>query len=79
MFCGDGAHTFLVDKPSNMTREDASASAYLQVYEGGRSSKERWYCCSHCKSASVPTEMHVGCVFGKEESEVRLASYPGSP
>ena len=76
----DGAHTFLVDKPSNMTREDAPASAYLRavpncslsfVYMGGRSSKERWYCCSHCKSASVPTEMHVGRVFGKDESEVR--------
>ena len=25
----DDAHTFLVDKPSNMTREDAPASAYL--------------------------------------------------
>ena len=27
----DGAHTFLVDKPSNMTREDAPASAYLRA------------------------------------------------
>ena len=25
----------------------------------------------HCKSASVPTEMYVGYVFGKEESDVR--------
>ena len=63
-----------------MTREDAPTSAYLRavpncslscVYKGGCSSKEHWYCCSHCKSASVPTEMHVGRVFGKEESEAR--------
>ena len=75
----DGAHPFLVDKPGNMTREDSPASAYLRavpncslsfVYKGGRSSKERRYCCSHCKSASVPTEMHVGRVVRKE-SEVR--------
>ena len=26
-----GTHTFLVDKPSNMTREDAPASAYLRA------------------------------------------------
>ena len=77
----DGAHTFLVDKPSNMTREEAPASAYLRavpncslsfVYSGGRSkTKERWYCCSYCKSASVPTEMHVGRVFGADMSDVK--------
>ena len=77
----DGSHTFLVDKPSNMTREEAPASAYLRavpncslsfVYSGGRSkTKERWYCCSYCKSASVPTEMHVGRVFGTDLSDVK--------
>ena len=27
----DGAHTFLVDKPSGMTEDEAPASAYLQA------------------------------------------------
>ena len=64
-----------------MTREEAPASAYLRavpncslsfVYTGGRSkSKERWYCCGYCKSASVPTEMHVGRVFGTDLSDVK--------
>ena len=78
----DGAHTFLVNKPRNMTKDDAPASAYLravpnctltfQYSERGNSTKERWYCCSHCKAATVPTEMHVGHVFGESESDVRL-------
>ena len=54
-FCIDGSHTFLVDKPSNMTAAEAPASAYLtavpnctlsfQYTECGSSTKERWYCC----------------------------------
>ena len=73
--CVDGAHTFLVDKPPNMTVDDAPASAYLRAVpnctlsfeykERGSSTKERWYCCSHCKSDSIPTDQHVGHVLGK--------------
>ena len=76
----DGAHTFLVDKPNNMSKEDAPASAYLRAVrncslsfeysERGTSTKERWYCCSHCKSAIIPTDQHVGHVFGKDVSDV---------
>ena len=74
----------IVDKPSNITRDDAPASAYLRAVpnctltfeykERGTSTKERWYCCSHCKSATVPTEMHVGSVFGDSESDVKPVS-----
>ena len=53
----DGAHTFLVNKSSGMTEDDAPASAYLRtvpasfVYiERGNCNKERWYCCPYCKS-----------------------------
>ena len=57
--CVDGAHTFLINKPSSMTEDEAPASAYLRsvpncsagfVYsERGGSTKERWYCCPSCK------------------------------
>ena len=77
----DGAHTFLVDKPSNMTRDDAPASAYLRAVpnctlsfeytERGNSTKERWYCCGHCKTITVPTEQHVGRIFGDIVSDVK--------
>ena len=69
----DGAHTFLVDKPSGMTEDEAPASAYLQavpdctagfVYtERGTSTKERWYSCSYCKSNTLPSSQHVGHVL----------------
>ena len=69
----DGAHTFLVDKPSSMSESDAPASAYLRavssctagfVYtERGTSTKERWYSCAYCKSNSIPLNQHVGCVL----------------
>ncbi len=77
----DGAHTFLANKPSNMSRDDAPASAYLRAVpncslsfeytERGNSTKERWYCCSHCRSGSVPTEQHVGHIFGESVSDVK--------
>ena len=69
----DGAHTFLVNKPSGMTEDDAPATAYLTavpncsagfVYtERGNSTKERWYCCPSCKSNQVPSDQHVGQVL----------------
>ena len=68
--CVDGAHTFLVNKPSGMS---APASAYLQVVptctagfvytERGASTKERWYSCPYCKSNTIPSNQHVGCVL----------------
>ena len=71
--CVDGAHTFLVDKPSGMSEDDAPASAYLRavpsctvgfVYtERGTSTKERWYSCAYCKSNTILSNQHVGCVF----------------
>ena len=71
--CVDGAHTFLVSKPSGMSEEEAPASAYLRavpncvagfVYtERGKSTKERWYSCGYCKSDQIPPEQHVGNVF----------------
>ena len=71
--CVDGAHTFLVDKPSGMTEDEAPASAYLQVVpsctagfvytERGTSTKERWYCCAYCRSNTIPSIQHVGCVL----------------
>ena len=77
----DGAHTFLIDKPSNMTRDDAPAAAYLRAVpncslsfeytERGSSTKERWYCCSHCKTDPVPTEFQVGNVYGDSEADVK--------
>ena len=67
--CVDGAHTFLVNKPSGMTEDTAPASAYLRavpsctagfVYtERGNSTKERWCCCPFCKSKQVPSDQHV--------------------
>ena len=78
----DGTHTFLVDKPNNMTKEDAPASAYLRAVrncslsfeyaERGSSTKQRWYCCSHCKKATIPADLHVGHVFGKDVCNVLL-------
>ena len=66
--CVDGAHTFLVNKPSGLTEDEASASAYIQavpnctagfVYvERGDSTKEHWYCCAYCKSNDIPSEQH---------------------
>ena len=77
----DGAHIFLIDKPSNMTRDDAPAAAYLRAVpncslsfeytERGSSTKERWYCCSHCKTDPVPTEFQVGDVYGDSEADVK--------
>ena len=77
----DGAHTFLVDKPRNMTAAEAPASAYLravpnctlsfQYTERGSSTKERWYCCGHCRNDTVPTEQHVGDIFGDSVSDVK--------
>ena len=71
--CVDGAHTFLVNRPSDMSKDEAPASAYLQavptctagfVYtERGTSTKERWYSCGYCKSGQIPPEQHVGNVF----------------
>ena len=67
--CVDGAHTFLVSKPSGMSEEEAPGSAYLRavpncmagfVYtERGKSTKERWYSCGYCKSDQIPPEQHV--------------------
>ena len=77
----DGSHTFLVHRSNNMSPDDVPASAYLRAVpnctlsfkysERGTSTKERWYCCSHCKSAAVPTDQHVGSVFGESESDVK--------
>ena len=77
----DGAHTFLVDKPTNMTAAEAPASAYLravpnctlsfQYTERGSSTKERWYCCGHCRNDTVPTEQHVGDIFGDDVCDVK--------
>ena len=71
--CVDGAHTFLVDKPSDLSENEAPASAYLRavpsctagfVYtERGTSTKERWYSCPYCKSSTIPSNQHVGCVL----------------
>lgn len=69
----DGAHTWLVNKPTTLTQETAPASRYLKavptcklsfVYkDSDRSKNERWYACNYCRSACVPTEQHVGNVF----------------
>ena len=77
----DSVHTFLVDKPKNMTKDDAPASAYLravpnctlsfQYTERGNSTKEKWFCCGYCKSSTVPIDQHVGRVFGESEADVR--------
>ncbi len=67
----DGAHS---DKPSNMTRmmpQPLPTFLSFEYRERGNSTKERWYCCSYCKSATVITEMHVGHVFGDSESDIR--------
>ena len=71
--CVDGAHTFLVNKPSGMSADEAPASAYLRVVptctagfvytERGASTKERWYSCPYCKSNTIPSNQHVGCVL----------------
>ena len=75
--CVDGAHTFLVDKPSGMTEDEAPASAYLQVVpsctagfvytERGTSTKERWYSCPYCRCNTIPSNLpsnqHIGCVL----------------
>ena len=68
--CVDGAHTFLVDKPSGLSENEAPASsAYLRavpsctarfVYtERGTLTKERWYSCPYCKCTVLfhPTSM----------------------
>ena len=70
--CVDGAHTFLVNKPSGKSEDDAPASAYLRtvpnctasfVYtERGNSTKERWYC-PYCKSTQIPSDQQVGHVL----------------
>ena len=80
----DGSHTFLVNKPAHMTAADAPASAYLRAVpnctlsfeylERGSSTKERWYACSSCKTAMVPTEMHVGNIFIGNLSNVKPVS-----
>ena len=69
----DGGHTFLVDKPSGMSEDEAPASAYLRavpsctagfVYtERGTSNKERWYSCPYCKSSTISSIQHIGCVL----------------
>jgi hypothetical protein len=71
--CVDGVHTFLVDKPSGMSEDDAPASAYLRAApsctatfgytERGTSTKERWYSCPYCRSNPIPSNQHVGCVL----------------
>ena len=60
----DNVHTFLIEKPSGLTDDDAPASAYLKavpncaltfVYtERGNSTKERWYSCGNCNNTSIP-------------------------
>ena len=71
----DGAHTFLIDKPRDMTRDDAPAAAYLRAvpncslsfeYKPGTSSKGRWFCCGYCRTGTIPIDQHVGKVFGDE-------------
>ena len=63
----DSAHTCLINKPSNMTKETSPAAAYLKavpncrasfVYKesAGDSKKPRWYACNYCRSASVPAD-----------------------
>ena len=69
----DGGHTFLVDKPSGMSEDEAPASAYLRavpsctvgfVYtERGTSTKERWYSCPYCRCNTIPSNQHIGCVL----------------
>ena len=77
--CVDGAHTFLVDKPSDMSEDEAPASAYLRavpsctagfVYtERGTSTKERWYSCAYCRSnTSIPCNQHVGSILDCDSS-----------
>ena len=74
-----GGHTFLVNKPSGTSEDEAPASAYLRavpnctagfVYtERGDSTKERWYCCAYCKSNEIPLDHHVGDVFDATMSD----------
>ena len=75
--CVDGAHTFLVSKPSGVSGDEADApacaTAYLRampncvagfVYtERGKSTKERWYSCGYRCKSQIPPEHHVGNVF----------------
>ena len=73
----DGAHTFLVNKPSGMSEDEAPAGAYLRavpsctagfVYtERGASTKQRWYSCPYCKFTIIPSIQHVGCVLDPSE------------
>ena len=67
----DNVHTYLIDKPSGWTEDDAPASAYLKavpnctlslcILRGG--TKERWYSCGNCKSTTIPQDQHVGDVM----------------
>ena len=71
--CVDGSHTFLMNKPSDISEDEVPASAYLRavpnctagfVYtERGTSTKEWWYCCPFCKSNNIPSDQQVGNVF----------------
>ena len=76
--CVDGLHTFLVNEPSGVSKDDAPASAYLQavpsctagfVYtERGTSTKERWYSCAYYRFSTIPSSQHVDCVFDPSSS-----------
>ena len=68
----DGGHTFLVDKPSGMSEDEAPASAYLRavpsctagfVYTEQGTSNKGWYSCPYCKSSTISSIQHVGCVL----------------
>ena len=75
----DGSHTFLVDKPQNISINDAPAAAYLRAvpdcslsFEHGSSTKRsKWYSCSYCRTATIPLEQHVGHVFGDNGTDIK--------
>ena len=62
--CVDNVHTYLIDKPSGWTEDDAPASAYLTfMYSERSSTKQSWYFCGNCKNTTIPQDQHVGDVM----------------
>ena len=68
-------------EPSGMSEDEVPASTYLRavpsrevgfVYtERGASTKEPWYSCPYCKSNTLPSIQHVGCVVDPHENVKR--------
>ena len=69
----DGAHTFLVEPPHKMSREQAPAMAYLQAldansltFEHVMNDKYRWCACAQCRSLKIQPDQYVGKVMSDD-------------